>query len=783
MKKVIIILLACHCTLLYSQNQTVRRFSLANGQPTADSVLMNLNLPIEFQFAKEFKDRSIKILDEKNMVVALKEGVFGKEPLTEVCGERIFSIIIDNEGDLKFPSEDDSKLTSGTYKLRIDSIEITFIISDSEVEKTDDKLKNDINYQPGYIYYDAIKLASENDTATILSILYSYGITNNNIGENNYINTIFSDYFSPADKTITKNSLITDLGNTDVTYFAAGLARFLAERTREELNEAFFSRMKDRLNDYPELKTIFPQTTSILNMIESYSYASVIQLLKEAFETDIQNLSVNLYDLTSLKENDCNGDEECEKRINKLREFFCSQEGHWVSLGLFSLKEGMQSTNPADLINTIVESTEFNSLKKLSDTTKRYADYNILSSIELGNLISKSLISKDENQVWISLKQMDSLLFRKEKAFKIYLGLLLAYEKGVNDKEKVIKFYKNDNDPITLVEIFKYENDIKRLIKNTHAAYNAANNAVNKIIAATDKSVDADPQALYNYYTTFTSSLKPIVHSQLFKKFDSLDIGAGYDKVQQYLNPSVDLSYHIATKKYSSAIYDATILLSALDTITIKVGNNEKREKVFEPVIKSFIKYGTLISTVANAQSSDEVKKAIEASVLPTGSYSIKRETSWSLSINSYVGAYRYLNKTYKKDTIIPILGLSAPIGFNISKGLCKNNDFGSIGLNLHIIDLGALVNYYLIKGDTASLANDFSVRLSNIFAPGFNISYNVPKTPLSIAWGGQYVPTLYKYQLMQGEKKLVSTNTFRWQISILVDIPLFNLRVWDFGR
>ena len=169
----------------------------------------------------------------------------------------------------------------------------------------------------------------------------------------------------------------------------------------------------------------------------------------------------------------------------------------------------------------------------------------------------------------------------------------------------------------------------------------------------------------------------------------------------------------------------------------------------------------------------------MEASVLPVGSSAIKRNSSWSISINGYVGAYwSYANK--KKDTY-PTLGLSSPIGINISKGISPNGNCGGFSLNLQILDLGSLVNYYLIKGDTASIQNNFSVKLSNIFAPGFNLCYNIPKTPLSIAWGGQYIPTLYKYEQINGKNDLTPINTWRWQLSLLIDIPLFNLKVWDF--
>lgn len=98
-------------------------------------------------------------------------------------------------------------------------------------------------------------------------------------------------------------------------------------------------------------------------------------------------------------------------------------------------------------------------------------------------------------------------------------------------------------------------------------------------------------------------------------------------------------------------------------------------KKVNEP-LKNICKYGTLISTIANAQSSEEVKLALEASVLPMGSSAIKRNSAWSFSINAYVGAYWSYEKN---EDDVPPLGLSAPVGFNFSKGFSKSGKEGDL--------------------------------------------------------------------------------------------------------
>jgi hypothetical protein len=677
---------------------------------------------------------------------------------------------------------------------------------------------NEEQYSAGYIYYDAMALLSNKiPDSTKLKIYKSYGYEGQ--PENKYLESFYKLADEGAKKiasqqvSIVGSPFLTNLGNTDVTKFAAGFARFLAERTKDELNEAFFNKMKEQLNAYPELKTAFPKTASFLDIIETYSYASVIQVLKEAFETDVQNLPENLYNIKGLTEGDCdkvvicgedkdcNSYTNCQARLKKLSEFFTTQNGHWVALGMFSAKEGIQSTNPADLLKSIATSTELKELKSISEDSLKFNDYNVASSIELSNFISQSLISKDDEQVWINSAELKSLINTKD-AFEVYLGLLLSFEQRKENKV-VINFYKSEkaNDTITLgmilIEAKKkydvYKPQIVSLVKNSYTVYNSTNNAIKKMIAASDKSVEVEPQALYDYYRTLTSSLKPIANSPLLDSLIRKDFGTKYDKIEKYLTPSADLAYHISTKKYSAAIYDASIILTALNELKVTTKDKKGKEKEvkndgFKSVTKSFVKYGTLISTVASAQSSDEVKNAIEASVLPVGSSSIKRNSNWSISLNAYVGGYWSYQPNQDQ---IPIMGLSAPIGINFSKGgfnklfngFSSSGKWGGLSANIQILDLGALVNYYLLNGDTASIPNDFNVRLSNIFAPGFNVCYNIPKTPLSIAWGGQYIPTLYKYEQINGTNQLTPTNAFRMQFSLLVDIPLYNLKVWDFKK
>ncbi|MEP7197973.1 MAG: hypothetical protein ABI851_15750 [Saprospiraceae bacterium] len=803
MKISLIILFVLTTTISYSQTKI--KFSINGNQPRTSDKITQLKLPIDLEFTKYFKDSTINILNNSNEIIALKNGKSGDGQLTLL--NDTFVIAFENNGNVNPPTAGDKKIEGKTIKLKIGN-SIPIVLSFDNGKSDEDNSGE--SYQPGYFYYDAIKLSDTKvDIAVKRKILISYGITD---FKDTISNPFLKEIIKNADKmNVIQGSgngfgaLLSNIGNTDVTYFAAGLARFLAERTKEELNEAFFSKMKEQLNAYPELKTVFPKTASFLDVIETYSYASVIQVLKESFETDIQNLPENLYSVKYLTatacdekaicgknilgddKKDCDNYKDCKTRLDNLKKFFESQDGRWIGLGMFTVKEAIQSSNPADLLKSITGSSELSGIKQYSKDSL-FANYNIASSIELGNLISQSLLSKTENQIWINKKQLDSLI-NTPNTFRTYLGLLLAYEQMGKTK---IEFYTENHSTLTFGNILKkadstyskYESDLKGLIINSQSAFNSANNAVKKMIAATDKSVEADPQALYNYYRTFTASLKPIAHSPLLDSITKIHFGEKYDIVENYLNPSVDIAYHIATKKYSAAIYDAVTLL-----------NNAKKPVFEKPVTKSFIKYGTLISTVANAQSSDEVKQALDASVLPVGSSAIKRKSAWSISVNGYVGGFYGKAHTTSQDTVRNIsnkldtvnnkvsyttFGLYAPVGLSFNRGFKCG---WGVTLSAQILDLGALVNFYLKEGDQAALPTDFKVKLSDILSPGLQLALNIPKTPLTIMGGVQYVPALHSTSQISTSSQPLSPIAWRGQIGIVVDIPLYNLKVWDFKK
>ncbi len=169
----------------------------------------------------------------------------------------------------------------------------TFQNGDDSIQTNNTELNHiERSSESASIYYDAIYLNNSRNYNSYFASKY---------GEFKELDTIIRSYYFGGNiesrHSNNVSAVLSSLGNTDVTYFATGVSRFLADRAKAELNDIFFSQMKENLNKYPELAIIFPLTTQVLNTIETYGYASIIQILRDAFENDLRVLPQNIYKL------------------------------------------------------------------------------------------------------------------------------------------------------------------------------------------------------------------------------------------------------------------------------------------------------------------------------------------------------------------------------------------------------------------------------------------------------------------------------------------------------
>jgi len=241
-----------------------------------------------------------------------------------------------------------------------------------------------------------------------------------------------------------------------------------------------------------------------------------------------------------------------------------------------------------------------------------------------------------------------------------------------------------------------------------------------------------------------------------------------------------------------------------------------QRANRFTKTTSRILKYGTFMSNIVQSDSVEEIKAAIQAAALPVGSYTIKRENRWDVSVNTYLGA-SYSNEfitsgdfsslqTAASNNVVggegPTIsrrngsfGVWAPIGIAGSYGIGRKRSWGSVSIFLTLLDLGAIVDFRLQNPDSANVeimsATDTlsvnraisveelpEINLENLFAPGAYLVYGIPKLPISVGGGLQKGPQLRQIDISDNGEVVTTVNAsaYRWNFFVALDIPLVTL-------
>lgn len=95
-------------------------------------------------------------------------------------------------------------------------------------------------------------------------------------------------------------SAVNSIGGLNVTTFADEFSQFLIDRTKQELNIAFFNRLKKFFSKTPEVGVLFPKTTDALENLLTYEYPTMIKTLRNAFYDDLKDVFFRSDDVFKL---------------------------------------------------------------------------------------------------------------------------------------------------------------------------------------------------------------------------------------------------------------------------------------------------------------------------------------------------------------------------------------------------------------------------------------------------------------------------------------------------
>lgn len=218
--------------------------------------------------------------------------------------------------------------------------------------------------------------------------------------------------------------------------------------------------------------------------------------------------------------------------------------------------------------------------------------------------------------------------------------------------------------------------------------------------------------------------------------------------------------------------------------------------------LKEIFRYGAFLAAVAESKSPEDIKQAIRAIALPTGSYSIKRRSFTNISLNAYPGLTGGMERIQNDlgAKIAPNFGFTAPVGLAFSWGYRARIDnikyiwidkyrrrvdrsldmrddrflTGHSGsLFFSLIDLGAIVLFRL-DGNDNSLPED--IGFQQVFSPGVMYSHGFANMPMSVQAGVQISPQLRKF----GD---APADSFRFNLGVTVDLPMANFHTRSVER
>ncbi len=646
-------------------------------------------------------------------------------------------------------------------------------------------------------YYDAIVLRKAMDSTTLempndndtLNQILSYYLGGIDVSSLALDNPYLAKYFPTGEVASMTTEAAKEVGNSfsikagniggiNVSNIADGIARFLIKRGKEELNAAFFRRLQTFLEKNDECKILFPNTCEFFRNVASFRYAEFIQGLREAFYKDLSNLIIGLNQLIDLP--------KYQKLLVNLPEIRVAIRSIRI---ISELSQSTDNTpiNPAILIEHLAALNEWPEIHP-----------NLGNAWKLLEIVSNSIRNQDNTRIWVPLTDLNKLI-SDSVTRDLFLGLFYEQVKGIDFKigrdsvslKNVMDSAKKYNAVFSVTSMIEnfalLTNDIDRTIldyKDKKAKGNLSNDDyytyISKAINITEYGFrmanTLKPNLINDHYIVIAKSGNELYKNIYSKDYNSA-VKNAYNILDQVFNHAQDL---VQEKKERIKLNDehkrvldgvsSSLDSTAKQRFSDSLLNIQKSE--FEnsfandnlptkKFLESFLKYGNFLASVVKAESAAEVEAALDATALPAGSYSIKQNSHFNVSLNGYIGYGWDIDKGN---------GFYAPIGFSFNMGLGKKKG-GALSIFTAIIDVGSIVSYRLKNGNDEDLKQE--VRLESIFAPSAQLLFEIPRLPIAFGPGWRRTPKLF-YSSSTNFTVVPAKDVIN--ISVLIDIPIFTL-------
>ncbi|MFC1555664.1 hypothetical protein ACFL67_01130 [candidate division KSB1 bacterium] len=498
---------------------------------------------------------------------------------------------------------------------------------------------------------------------------------------------------------------------------------FLARRVKQELQSTFFSNLKKKLKNDETLQKFFPATHNLLLNVDVLHYNLYFEALQKSFKRDLDTIPSNL--ALFLKENS---------------NILPPEEYNFFMTSLELITALQKSKHPADIFEGIVNYTVLEEF-----------DENVQSAFHLIAMISRNLRSGGGDKIgWI--KANDLARLSDPVLLELFVGLVFEKERKICSKKiifgkkSIASFIKSvDN---TAAEIEESSKTILQYV------YRLSENA--RIIQSFIANYDPAKKPSIDEYYDYASTVVDILRDGLkLKGFPGILKDEKYEHLLKISSNVLEISHNVAEKQYSMALVNSVKILNEMS-----LDNKAANEIIF---------YGNFMAAFVKAESKEEMINVLETAALPVGSYRIKRNTQWGVSLNSYVGVMANSEKLsdndLSKDMSKTSFGLTSPVGFALNFIKCNN----SLSIYFPVIDVGAVTHYRLKSGEEDSFPE---LTFNNVFAPGIFIIYNFIDNPISIGGGMQIGPGLRE---IKDGNAVIEAGGYKISAFAAIDIPIFN--------
>lgn len=612
-------------------------------------------------------------------------------------------------------------------------ISLTLIVSSSLFGQTFNKqntyidaLKLKAIFEQNQIGINILNHEIHNDFYTILQ---KYGINETNIISNIFFNDsiiIKKNDVVLANNGSLKSSFLPytkpdlEVNSTHSLHWQAsiinGFANFMAGRFKQEALhmtiDQIFKQIKTEKNSVL-VESIFPKTFNQIERLyglgSSSYYTADLLLLRQTAQIDIEQIPESVIKNSEVIIPSL-------KNEPKLKDM--------LSLTSYIIKYSQQGQSLDQLLSTLANESY----------SSESSVYKIINTVDL---ISQALLNKKESEeIWINPITIlpTTSISLKNIEIRYFYGLL--YQQLIQIPE--FKSYLESQNSDGLITIATKIQDLVKFVNKLNNTYKYIESK--EFNLKTPEEIIIYVKEINNTLNLFTSNLSK---ENIINLNDCvIDIPGKYITIVEVL----------MKKNYQKAIPLLIIEFGAY------MNNNAES-------LRTII----FLSQLATIESAEDMEILINSYALPIGSSSIKRHSSFNISINGYVGLTGGLETAYgsQRNQTNGNIGLSAPIGLSTTF-------YGYLTSFVSFMDLGSIVNQRL-NNDTTSYSN---LKFEHFFTPGIGLFVNFPKFPITSGIHFNYTPNLRNIKYESGNTTITESNrsVTRINFSVLVDIPLFTL-------